>query len=404
MNYNKKLKSCRSCGGSTEYLIDWGKRPIVNNLQAKPGPTKTFAIEVSGCPQCGLVQIIDPIDPAEFYTNYANSSTLKREPHLEELVARIEGLLPIDAKLIDIGCNDGKFLKVLRDRGFKALYGLEPTKNMSELASLAGFPIFNSFLNLEASHEVIQRFGKFDCVVIRQVLEHIEHLVDFGKAIQNLLNPDGLLVIEVPDAQDHFDNSDYALWEEHINDFNLESLRNFLALNGFRVIDHYSSLFSGTCLTVISRPASRVNTEIEPATQTAQAFRFWAKSFSAFKQNLNNQISRALGPNSSVAVYGVGSRSSFFLNVTGLIEKVSFAIDDDPAKQGKFLAGTSIEIKSRAEGLKLLNENSLLLLGVNGENEDSLLAEIKPLISCECRSILPPSKYLLDAFTSKNKT
>jgi hypothetical protein len=248
---------------------------------------------------------------------------------------------------------------------------------------------------------VIERFGKFDCVVIRQVLEHIEYLVDFGKAIQNLLNPDGLLVIEVPDAQDQFDSSDYALWEEHINDFNLESLRNFLALNGFKVIDHYSSLFSGICLTVISRQTSRVDTEIEPATQSAQAFRLWAKSFSAFKQNLSSQISQALGPNSLVAVYGVGSRSSFFLNVTGLIEKVSFAIDDDPAKQGKFLAGTSIEVKSRTEGLKLLNENSLLLLGVNGENEDSLLAEIKPLISCECRSILPPSKYLLDAFTSK---
>jgi len=401
MNYNEKLKNCRSCGGSTEYLIDWGKRPIVNNLQTKPGPTKTFAIEVSGCPQCGLVQIIDPIDPAEFYTNYANSSTLKREPHLEELVARIEARLPIDTKLIDIGCNDGKFLKILRDRGFKALFGLEPTKNMSELASLAGFPVLRSFLNLSTSLVVVQEFGKFDCVVIRQVLEHIEHLADFGVAIQNLLKPDGVLVIEVPDAQHHFDNSDYALWEEHINEFNFESLSNFLSLQGLEIIERYNSIFSGICLTVIAKKSPRVKTEIGPATQSAQSFRFWAENFSVIKQKLNNKIGQTLKLNSSVVLYGVGRRSSFLLNVTETIGKVSFAIDDDPAKQGKFLAGTSIEIKSRAEGLKLLNENSLLLLGVNGENEDSLLAEIKPLISCEYRSILPPSKYLLDAFTSK---
>jgi len=395
------LRNCRSCGGPTEFLLDLGMRPIVNNLQAKPGPAKTFSIEVSGCPQCGLVQIIDPIDPAEFYTNYANSSTLKREPHIEELVAHIKALLPVDAKLIDIGCNDGKFLKVLRDRGFKALYGLEPTKNMSEQASLAGFPVLRSLLNYSNALEVVQKFGKFDCVVIRQVLEHIEHLADFGAAIQNLLEPNGLLVIEVPDAQHHFDNSDYALWEEHINEFNFESLRNFLSLQGLEIIERYNSIFSGICLTVIARKTSRINTNFEPASNSAESYRFWAQNFSVIKQKLNNQIGQTLKRNSSVGLYGVGRRSSFLLNVTETIEKLSFAIDDNPAKQGKFLAGTSIEIKSRTEGLRLLNENSLLLLGVNGENEDDLLAHIKPLISCEFRSILPPSKYLLDAFTSK---
>jgi len=401
VNNVKKLKNCRSCSGPTEFLLDLGMRPIVNNLQTKPGIAPKFAIEISGCPHCGLVQIINPIDPAKFYTNYANSSTVKREPHIEKLVSRIRTRLPVDAKLIDIGCNDGKFLKALRDCGFKALFGLEPTKNMSDQALLAGFPVFNSYLNYHNSLEVLEEFGKFDCVVIRQVLEHIEHLADFGAAIKNLINPDGLLVIEVPDAQYHFDNSDYALWEEHINEFSFESLSNFLGLHGLKVTERHDAVFAGICLTVFAKPATMDRKTLRSAIHSAESYRYWTQSFGRFKCLVEDQINAVLKRNASVVLYGVGSRALAFLHVTGVIENISFAIDDDPAKQDKYLAGTSIKIRSRAEGLKLLKEDSLLLLGVNGENEENLLAQVRPLLSCEFRSILPPSKYLLDAFSSK---
>ena len=88
----------------------------------------------------------------------------------------------------------------------------------------------------------------------------------------------------------------------------------------------------------------------------------------------------------------------FFLNVININNRISFAIDDDPAKQGKYLPGTSILIRSREDGFKLLKENSLVLLGVNGENENKLLNEIAPLNNWVFKSILPPSDHLLSAF------
>jgi hypothetical protein len=80
------------------------------------------------------------------------------------------------------------------------------------------------------------------------------------------------------------------------------------------------------------------------------------------------------------------------------MKKISLAIDDDPTKQGKYLPGTSILIRSREDGFKLLKENSLVLLGVNGENEKKLLDEIAPRNNCVFKSILPPSEHLLSAF------
>ena len=389
---------CRSCNASVEFLLDFGNQPIVNNLQVEPGDVPKFPIEVGGCSYCGLVQILNPIDPAEFYTNYANASSVKREPHLEKLIEKLESLLPKNAKIIDVGCNDGKFLSRLRESGFNDLHGLEPTKNMSERAINAGFGVFNSYLDSAKSREIVAETGLFDCVTLRQVLEHIENLSDFGVALRSLLKPNGLLVIEVPDAQSHFDLPDFALWEEHINDFSLGSLKHFLRQHGLEVIDSYKTQFSGVCLTVLSRLVDTRSVDVEPVSQIVDSFRKWAKCFDPFRSQVQAELQYFASRDLPIALYGVGSRSSFFLNVTRSMGNISFAIDDDPAKQGKYLPGTDILIRSREDGFKLLKENSLVLLGVNGENEKKLLSEISPQNKWVFKSILPPSENLLSAF------
>ena len=389
---------CRSCNASVEFLLDFGDQPIVNNLQVEPSNVAKFPIEIVGCSKCGLVQILNPIDPAEFYTNYANSSSVKREPHLEKLIEKLESLLPKNAKIIDVGCNDGKFLSRLRESGFNDLHGLEPTKNMSERAINAGFKVFNSYLDSKKSGEIVAKTGQFDCVTLRQVLEHIENLSDFGVALRNLLKPNGLLVIEVPDAQSHFDLPDFALWEEHINDFSLGSLKNFLRQHGLELIDSYKTQFSGVCLTVLSRLVETRSVDVEPVSQIVDSFRKWAQCFDPFRRQVQAELQDFVSRDLPIALYGVGSRSSFFLNVTGSMGKISFAIDDDPAKQGKYLPGTDILIRSRDDGFSLLKENSLILLGVNGENEKKLLSEISPRGNWIFKSILPPSDNLLSAF------
>jgi SAM-dependent methyltransferase len=379
--------------------LDFGNQPIVNNLQVEPGNLPKFSIKVGGCIYCGLVQILNPIDPSEFYTNYANASSLKREPHLEKLIGSLESKLPRDAKIIDVGCNDGKFLSRLKESGFEDLYGLEPTKNMSTLAVSAGFRVYNSYLNMKKSDEIIASTGKFDCVVLRQVLEHIENLSDFGSALRNLLKPNGLLVIEVPDSEAWFNGRDYSLWEEHISYFDPRSLQFFLRLHEFKIIDKYQSIFAGVTLTVFARKTENIDFTIEKADKTIESFRNWANEFDEFKSNVQNEVKSYIDSNVDVAIYGIGARSSCFLNFTDIVKVVSFAIDDDPAKQGKYLPGTSILIRSREEGFKLLKENSLVLLGVNGENENKLLNEIAPpRNNWAFKSILPPSEHLLSAF------
>jgi hypothetical protein len=269
---------------------------------------------------------------------------------------------------------------------------------MSEIAIKAGFRVFHGYLDSTKSEEIVAKCGQFDCVTLRQVLEHIENLSDFGVALRNLLKPNGLLVIEVPDAQSHFDLQDFALWEEHINDFSLGSLKNFLRRHGLEVIDSYKTQFSGVCLTVLSRLVDTRTVDVEPVSQIVDSFRKWAQRFDPFRSQVQAELQDFVSRDLPIALYGVGSRSSFFLNVTGSMDKISFAIDDDHTKQGKYLPGTDILIRSRDDGFSLLKDDSLILLGVNGENEKKLLSEISPRDNWIFKSILPPSDNLLSAF------
>ena len=345
------------------------------------------------------MQILDPIDPSEFYTNYANASSIKPEPHLDKLVESLESNLPRDAKIIDIGCNDGKFLSRLRDSGFNDLRGLEPTKNMSKAAIGAGFRVFNTYLNKKVSEEIINETGKFDCVVLRQVLEHIENLSDFGSALRNLLKPNGLLVVEVPDSEAWFTGYDYGLWEEHLSHFDSRSLQSYLNLHGFAIFKSYKSVFAGVCLTVFANSTEGSFIVPESNDKTVESFRKWASTFASFKRNVEAEIQKCIAKGGNVVLYGVGARATSLLNYVEITQKLSFAIDDSPAKQGRYLPGSSVLIRSREDGFKLLVENSLVLLGVNGENEKKLLDEIAPYKRCEFKSILPPSENLLSSFT-----
>lgn len=397
-------KPCRSCGAAVEFLLDFGDQPIVNNLEAEPFSGKKFSIQVGGCNTCGIVQILNPIDPAEFYTNYANSSSVKREPHLNQLLNKIENLISKDSQIIDIGCNDGKFLSHLRDRGFNNLYGLEPTSNMSKRAELAGHRMFNFFLNIDVADKIVSQTGKFDCLVSRQVLEHVIDLESFGFALRKLLKPNGILFLEVPDGQAYFEGPDYALWEEHVNAFTHETLQNYLLTYGFSMTENYSSLFSGLCMTAVSRLNFPNQSTKSSTKRTISLFNRWAEIFYKFAKDIQEELQTFIDTKSRIALYGVGNRSQFFLNVLDINDKIFLAIDDDPNKQGKYLPGTSILIHSREDGLKSLPTNSLLLLGVNGENESKLIQEISLHKVFIYKSILPPSNYLLKSFEKYSLT
>jgi SAM-dependent methyltransferase len=388
-------------------LLDLGRHPVANKLRASADePVDLYPMHVGGCTECGLVQLTNPVDPAEFYTDYATPSSWKFEPHVERLLAQLDDILPRDSRIMEVGCNDGRFLDRLRQHGWTDLCGLEPTSNTSAEAIRRGFAVHHSPLDSRAASALVDDHGAWDCVVLRQVLEHVSDLQDFGGALNHLLRDDGLLVIEVPDSRNNIEGLDYALWEEHVNCFTAESLDRFLVRHGFQTVRSYTSVFSGVCLTVVARKTSRFE-NADPLGGEAREdalrreilrFREWSRAFPVFKEAVHEEIrqSAELG---EVVLFGVGARSSNFVNILGLATHIAYAVDDQPEKQSRFMPHSGIPIFPSDEMGSRDQRPVLVLLGVNGESEETVLSKGSIPHGTRHASVLPPSPRLLEAWT-----
>ncbi|WP_244894524.1 class I SAM-dependent methyltransferase [Leptospira alexanderi] len=215
-----------------------------------------------------------------------------------------------------------------------------------------------------------------------------ETLEDFMQAIHLSLKENGGLIIEIPDSQWNLDYLDYSLWEEHVNYFTIELLRNLLALNGFQIIHSETTLFSGKALIVYCEKSTRNTTGVKNSHN--DKIINYGKIYPKFKSSLQ----KYLDSYKNVAVYGCGARSCNFVNFLGIKDHIKFFIDDQKEKQNAFVPGCGLEILNSEN---IFDKAKHILLGVNTENEFKVLKK-KSLMNSTMsyHSILPPSKLLPD--------
>jgi|GEM_PF-1035154 len=380
---------CRACGQEgCAPLIDFGAHPIAHRLaRSADERVETFPLALELCPACGLVQIIDPIPPERLYRDYNFCfSGWKSQPHIEDELDQLLIGTKSDRPpaLIEIACNDGLFLRTARDRGLTRLVGVEPNPHAVRIARQEGLVVENGFLTPAYAAELVERHGRFDRVVARQVIEHIPDLPGFLTAIAMLLAPGGVLMLDLPDSDFSFAQGDVSsVWEEHVSYFTEPVLHSLLARHGF--VPRWSKRypFSGTCLALT---ASRADHAARAAPSTAtladaitlarnfpqRAARYGA-ALTAFLQN-----KRALGWR--IALYGAGCRACGVVNFHRLHRLIDVVLDDQTERQGLFLPapdGENLTIRPLSD---LSPAHSwLVLLAVNNEHEAKVAAKLAAL-------------------------
>lgn len=224
-NYHPLLpQKCRLCWSSNiaevfklnNCLIDWIYLDNPNTVV----PKEDFTL--MKCQNCWLIQLREIVDTSNIYTNYKFSSTNTR--YILDWMSFLSGLLinrfwVKNKKILEIWASDWCFLKLFSNSNH--VKWIEPSEILVKQAKEK----YNLSIDNDFFWKDSYLWEKFDFIICRHVLEHIEMLNDVIMNICRLCDDHSLVYIEVPDNDSILDNLNYSsLFHEHINYFSKEIL------------------------------------------------------------------------------------------------------------------------------------------------------------------------------------
>ncbi|MBV9078167.1 MAG: class I SAM-dependent methyltransferase [Methylobacteriaceae bacterium] len=359
--------SCRVCGSrDVELFLDLGDQPHCNRLippEMADRREPFFPLRTGFCRACTLVQIDHTIPKEDMFSDYpyVSGTTRTLVAHFAETSARLVeryGLSETDL-VVDIGSNDGTWLKQYRPFGLRVL-GVEPAANVVALARAAGVPTENAFFNKETAERVLAEHGQASLMTAAGVFFHLEELHSVVEGIKVLLKEDGVFCVQAIYLGGMIENTAFdQIYHEHLCYYTLRSLEELFRRHGLEVFDVSVVPIHGGSLEAHvgwagRRPASdavhALRAEEERRgygrIETYQAF---AENVWRLKRDLLDVLEAARRDGKTVYCYGAPAKGATLLNSFGIDTRlVQLATEKSPLKFGKMIPGARIPIVDEA--------------------------------------------------------
>ena len=346
---------------TAEEAADW--RPARAGTGARFDLRGPIGIHLDYCLDCGFIRQ-DPERRVALDYAVIDRGTSQQIPHYSRDI--LDGLRALgvrdDAAVIEVGSNDGAFLKQLRADGFSRLLGIEPSRELASRSLAAGFETEVGYFDRVKAAELAARRGSADVVVCRHTLEHVPDIPGMLAAIADVLAPGGFCFMEVPDT-DWVISRLFAheIWDEHLAYFRPGNLALAMRRAGLEPVRLESVRFRDTanllCWAVRSG-GREIPTDVAADATAMADLKSFAARWAALTARLRADLVEAPRP---IVAVGASHIQLNFLNYAGLSGAVDLLIDDDPRKAGRFapLAGP-VPICTTDQALATLTGGTIL--------------------------------------------
>lgn len=378
---HRRRDTCRACGGrGLEAVLDLGEQPLANALLRHPSEfavERRFPLVLHACRDCGLVQLVDVIDPALLFAHYlyvtGTSETIAR--HNRALADQVTARLGLGAGdlVVEVASNDGSLLACFQAHGVRVL-GVEPAANIAEIARERGIPTEGAFFGAALGGQLRERHGAARAVIGNNVLAHVDDPVGFLAGARALLAPDGLAIVEVPWLGDMVERVEYdTIYHEHLCYFSVTALMRIAEEAGLRLVDVERVPVHGGSIRVFAAPATAAPdhhaTVREFARQEREAgldgldrLRRFAAAAAANRAALRALLERLHAEGATIAAYGAPAKGNTLLNYCGIgTGLVRYTVDRSPLKQGRYTPGQHLPVAAPGALLERQPDYVLLL-------------------------------------------
>jgi len=167
--------------------------------------------------------------------------------YLKPVVDSFVEKIPSKSVVLDMGCGNGSFLSLYRDRGW-VLYGTDFSTTGIEIAKRS-YPDIHFILgdSQTSAEDLTKQLGLVDLVLSTEVIEHLYDPKAFLRTAYSVLKPGGVLVITTPyhgylknlalASTGSMDKHFTVLWDHgHIKFWSAKTLGKAIEDAGFRDI------------------------------------------------------------------------------------------------------------------------------------------------------------------------
>lgn len=347
---------CRACCGTDlRSVIDLGPLPLAGGFLANQEAItreKLYPLEVHSCASCGLVQVLNPVDPDILFQDYSfSSSTIKPlMDHFEAYAQWLAGRLA-PKKVVEFGCNDGVLLGPLANAGIQAI-GVDISQNITDIARGKGLNVITGFFDESIAGAIRDRVGAVDVVTGSNAFAHNANPEIILEAAKKVLSDDGYLCLEFMYAGDLLEQLQWdTLYHEHLTFYSLYALQILLRRHGFHVRDAERLRMHGGSLRVcasrkpmpMERGAEHVlRYEEESALSKPETWQRFARE-SLRRIGIVRDVFQALAHRHQVWAYGAAGKATMWVNACKM-DYLGGVVDASPLRAGKFMPGTHTPI------------------------------------------------------------
>ena len=305
-------------------------------LDTISNPQSPIELKYSFCINCDFIFY----SGAHFNLDYTNAQRSsknqlpKYKNFLLQLISNFKG--SNHDLIIEIGSNDGTFLKELKSFSFYNLLGIEPSVRLSKLAINDDIFTLNEYFDSDCVNLIKNKFEIPSFIICRHTLEHISDPFSFLKNIRNLMGSNSYLLLEVPNTDSISINHNFhEFWDEHFSYFNVKSLSLLLESLNFNILKLFTfSHYNTSNLVFFCDLKDSNNSNLYLHSHLNQSNLSYLNYSYLNKCNFLKNLFSSL--NNQVFIIGCSHPQVNYISYYNLASFIDFYIDDDNLKIEKF--------------------------------------------------------------------
>jgi NDP-4-keto-2,6-dideoxyhexose 3-C-methyltransferase len=408
-----EISQCRVCGNlRLDPILDLGMQALTGIFpKSRDEPVPFAPLRLVKCSEesgdtCGLVQLKHSVDPETMYgIHYGYRSGLNQSMmnHLRSKAEEIQAVRPLHKGdlVLDIGSNDGTFLKYFEVPGIELL-GMDPTGTKFRDFYPEHIELVPTFFSAAAFRDV---HGSRKAAVVTSIamFYDLESPLDFMREVAEILSPDGIWLFEQSYLPAMLTRTAYdTICHEHLEYYGLKQIQWMCQRVGLKILDVELNDTNGGSFSVIvakeSTPFSaneaclnRVLREEEGSGLNAlPIYKNFHERVLRHREELIQFLDEADHRGERVMGYGASTKGNVVLQFCGLTpSRIPLIAEVNPDKFGSFTPGTLIPIVSEAE-VRSMRPDALLVLPWHFR--DSIVSRESAFLSQGGRLIFPLPK------------